>query len=978
MPLAITKPAWVLHNDDKERPVTIFTLAVHPDGSRLATGGLDTKIKIWSTAPIVQEVFEKDEKCPKLLCTMTSHSGVVMCVRWSNSGRYLASGSDDNIVMIWNLETGSGGKVWGSTETNVENWKAVRRLVGHDSDVSGVAWSSDDAYLASVGLDSTVLIWSGQNFELIRRLDGHEGFVKGVVFDPVGQYLATQVRLPLNVEQREIANMVYLRKSDDNSVKIWRTNDWGLEATIVEPFVNSPKTNLSRLTWSPEGTHVVTPNSMNGPVFVAAVIDRQAWASNNSMVGHENIVEVAAFNPLIFLRESGQPATGGNLCTLLALSARSSISLWVTSQSQPLVVLDEVFDRDVLDLSWFAETLIISTSRSWLITDVILRSSDGTQLWACSSEGHVAVFTFTLSDFNAVAPAGTKEAYHRTYNFNRRAPLVSRVGLTQASSSASLNGPSIGTMAQPNTLIARKGPGAKRRVIPTIVQPPPPRAVHHHQPVASTSAAIHPPMGNAFQPPIQNGVPSANAAWGGAVVATPQMMSMHPASKKRRAELVEADTDDDTDGVDPYVRTSNAPYRSKGRTLGEERKRGPKEPLRELRPAYLPREKERTFEISNLEKRSGKGVRVLAIPAVETFGSLKVEDSDEKDTLEWRNFGQGDKEGTSEVAVVTATKTLWVDYLPKYIVCAAGSPHFVAVSTEDGSLTVYSPTGRRLLPTMVLDSPCSFLEAEGPFLLAITALGSLTVWNTSFAKSLFPPLSISTLLTSSATLNVPHPEITTAALQLNGTPLVALSSGSTHSYDSNLSAWIRLSDVWWSKGSDFWEARRGKANPSGRGVIRGIESAINDIVVEQASGLEPMQDDDDDDEPVEKTVPEGDAQEKIGGAEMYRAAISLGHLEVRMKAAIALDSPAEYRAFLNAYAKRLGEEGFRGKAEELIKELLGPVYYKPGNEKEWSPTVIGLHKRDLLKEVLTIFAKSRMIATLGSEYQDVLRKMSAA
>lgn len=31
------------------------------------------------------------------------------------------------------LVSGAGGKVWGSTETNVENWKAVRRLVGHDS-----------------------------------------------------------------------------------------------------------------------------------------------------------------------------------------------------------------------------------------------------------------------------------------------------------------------------------------------------------------------------------------------------------------------------------------------------------------------------------------------------------------------------------------------------------------------------------------------------------------------------------------------------------------------------------------------------------------------------------------------------------------------------------------------------------------------------------------------------------------------------
>lgn len=45
--------------------------------------------------------------------------------------------------------------------------------------------------------------------------------------------------------------------------------------------------------WSPDGVHIVTPNSMNNDVFVAAVIERLSWRSNNSMVGHENIIEVA-------------------------------------------------------------------------------------------------------------------------------------------------------------------------------------------------------------------------------------------------------------------------------------------------------------------------------------------------------------------------------------------------------------------------------------------------------------------------------------------------------------------------------------------------------------------------------------------------------------------------------------------------------------------------------------------------------------
>lgn len=126
--MKVVKPSWVLHIDEashNEQSVTIYTLALHPDGSRLATGGLDTKIRMWSTLPILDEKVEQNEAVPKLLSTLTSHSGeqrerervleaeltrlgwptgVVMCMRWSNNGAYLASGSDDKIVMIWSLE----------------------------------------------------------------------------------------------------------------------------------------------------------------------------------------------------------------------------------------------------------------------------------------------------------------------------------------------------------------------------------------------------------------------------------------------------------------------------------------------------------------------------------------------------------------------------------------------------------------------------------------------------------------------------------------------------------------------------------------------------------------------------------------------------------------------------------------------------------------------------------------------------------
>ncbi|KAJ1484823.1 hypothetical protein T484DRAFT_1795864 [Baffinella frigidus] len=40
------------------------------------------------------------------VCTLTGHSGVVICIDFSPDGKQVASGSQDNLVKIWNVETG--------------------------------------------------------------------------------------------------------------------------------------------------------------------------------------------------------------------------------------------------------------------------------------------------------------------------------------------------------------------------------------------------------------------------------------------------------------------------------------------------------------------------------------------------------------------------------------------------------------------------------------------------------------------------------------------------------------------------------------------------------------------------------------------------------------------------------------------------------------------------------------------------------
>ncbi|KAI8075593.1 WD40-repeat-containing domain protein [Thamnidium elegans] len=332
--MIIIKPEWVSHadrtQDTRNKKPCIYSVHVHPDGKRLATGSLDGNVKIWNTIPIFNEQAEKDPNCHKLLCTMTMHNGAVLCVRWSNGeGRYLASSSDnDNVIIIWERDR------------------------GHDSDVQDLAWSKDNQYLASCGVDGFVIVWDGSTFEQVKKIDQHGGFVKGVTWDPAGKFLASQ--------------------SDDKMVKVWRTSDWALEKDIISPFINAPGTTLfRRLSWAPDGAHVAAANAVNGIQCIAAIINRDDWNADVSLVGHTLPIEVTSFNPKMFYMKDNSPdESEKSLATICALGSQDrSVSIWATKFSRPVCVAADIFDNNVYDIAW---------------------TPDGKNLFACSQDGTVA------------------------------------------------------------------------------------------------------------------------------------------------------------------------------------------------------------------------------------------------------------------------------------------------------------------------------------------------------------------------------------------------------------------------------------------------------------------------------------------------------------------------------------------------------------------------------------------------------------
>lgn len=93
------------------------------------------QVRIWNMKCVGRDL-EADESTPKLLATLRDHFGSVNCVRWAKHGRYVASGSDDQVILVHERKPGSGTTEFGSGEPpDVENWKVTMTLRGHTADV---------------------------------------------------------------------------------------------------------------------------------------------------------------------------------------------------------------------------------------------------------------------------------------------------------------------------------------------------------------------------------------------------------------------------------------------------------------------------------------------------------------------------------------------------------------------------------------------------------------------------------------------------------------------------------------------------------------------------------------------------------------------------------------------------------------------------------------------------------------------------
>lgn len=154
----------------------VNSVAFSPQGQLLASASYDRTIRLWQIEGSQKEI--QNRPCYSLLSTLSGHAWAVLTVAFSPDGKILATGSDDNTIKLWEVNTG----------------QLICTLVGHSWSVVAVAFTADGETLLSASCDKTVKLWRVSTAEEIVTLSGHIDSVSAVAVSKVIQLIASGSR----------------------------------------------------------------------------------------------------------------------------------------------------------------------------------------------------------------------------------------------------------------------------------------------------------------------------------------------------------------------------------------------------------------------------------------------------------------------------------------------------------------------------------------------------------------------------------------------------------------------------------------------------------------------------------------------------------------------------------------------------------------------------------------------------------------
>lgn len=356
----------------------VSSLAFSPDGRWLASGSWDKSIRLW------------DMRTGEVYSVFSGHNGAVESLAFSPDSTVLLSGGVDSTVRVWDLATG----------------EERASLKEHDNTVSALAFSPDGRFFASGSRynQQLILLWDAQTHETLQTFQG----ISGVEVD----------RLAFSADSGQLFGL-----TQDGKLRIWDTESYALlseqaaglnlalhpasgqiatatDAETVTLFtdVSTPESTpltlttgrLRDLAFHPDGTQLISVNVDN-------VI--QLWDLNTGQA-LQTLAEIhtGGVTAVAFQDDSNVVAGTGT-----EITGPSSVHIWdLATEAQTAILPGENGFVQSLDVSPNGQSLVIGTQRGVLE----FRDAEGDLLEAVQAhQGRILSVTFS-GDSGTVASGG--------------------------------------------------------------------------------------------------------------------------------------------------------------------------------------------------------------------------------------------------------------------------------------------------------------------------------------------------------------------------------------------------------------------------------------------------------------------------------------------------------------------------------------------------------------------------------------------
>jgi len=196
----------------------VATVAVFPDGRRMATNSSGGMVRIW------------DLKTRNMLIELEGRGAAMNDMALSRDGEMIASSDDEGYVMAWRV-TGNGDTLGSCRELT-----PAFRPHPNSNKACPLDFSPDGRILA-IGSDYTTKLWNTETWKLDKKSFQYSGSVTCVRYSPIGNRLAIATN----------QNCIYIWDPDNNEKKRIELENTRIVAVSSVSLV-----------WKPDGTRLLS------------------------------------------------------------------------------------------------------------------------------------------------------------------------------------------------------------------------------------------------------------------------------------------------------------------------------------------------------------------------------------------------------------------------------------------------------------------------------------------------------------------------------------------------------------------------------------------------------------------------------------------------------------------------------------------------------------------------------------------------